>query len=154
MELLKTRNPTIPRHLALQLRGAYEKLRDRRSKCARGEALILHCQEQLAIYGVDPARFAQVFSPGAAIDFCPEGTCIAFTFATLTRYQSEIHRLKSDLAVVEAECAHTEQEVLAQLATREPRSYWCRWPEKPNALEQMRTRQLDHLYLYPQATRW
>mgnify|MGYP006959399101 CR=1 FL=1 len=147
----KARRPAVPRQLALQLRGSYEKLRERRCACARGEALIFHCQQQILEYEADPDRFAQAYFAGSASNTFPVLASIRRARETLARYQAEIAGLQAELAAAEAECARTEQAVMTRLATLgAPRPNWCRWPEAPHALEKMRKSHLSHFRLRPQ----
>jgi hypothetical protein len=149
--LAKTRRPAVPRQLALQLRGSYEKLRERRCACARGEALIFHCQQQILEYEADPGQFARTYFAGSASNAFPVLASIRRARETLARYQGEIDGLQAELVAAEAECARTEQVVMARLAALgAPRPNWCRWPEEPHALEKMRKSHLSHVRLRPQ----
>ncbi len=147
----KTRRPAIPRQLALQLRGSYERLRERRCACARGEALIFHCQQQVLEYEADPHRFAQAYFAGSASNAFPVLASIGRARETLARYRGEIAGLQAELAAAEAECVRTEHAVMARLAALgTPRPNWCRWPEAPHALDTMRTSHLSHYRLRSQ----
>ena len=147
----KARRPAMPRQLALQLRGSYERLRECRCACARGEALIFHCRQQILEYEADPRQFARTYFSGSAPDAFAVLASMRRAHETLARYQGEIAGLQAELAAAEAECARTEQSVEARLATLgAPRPNWCRWPEAPHALEKMRRSHLSHFRLRPQ----
>ena len=122
------RRPPIPKRLAARIRGAQERVRQKRLSIVAAEYNYGNSERRVATFEADPNRFAERHYRGHAVDSYPVQTTIARERERIEYHERRHDERVRELAVLELELERVEDEVLRAVARMRPSRGRIPWP--------------------------